>query len=95
MDLVFEWDRDKEARNILKHGLSFEDAKAAFDDPFRVIAEDLEHSGAEPRWYCIGRVGEGVATIRFTLRSGRVRIIGAGYWRLGRKRYEKENPLYG
>lgn len=93
--MVFEWDADKEAFNVAKHGLSFEAAKAAFADPRRVIAEDLEHSGGEPRWFCFGKIGEGIATVRFTWRSGRIRIIGAGFWRLGRRTYEKANSLHG
>lgn len=29
-----------------------------------------------------------IATVRFTPRKGRIRIIGAGFWRAGRKLYE-------
>jgi uncharacterized DUF497 family protein len=75
----------------LKHGVSFADAQAAFFDPRRVIAEDLEHSGAEPRYFCFGRVADGVMTVRFTYRAGRIRIFGAGYWRKGKQIYEQQN----
>jgi len=75
----------------LKHGVSFADAQAAFFDPRRVIAEDLEHSGAEPRHFCFGRVADGVMTVRFTYRAGRIRIFGAGYWRKGKQIYEQQN----
>ena len=37
---------------------------------------------------------EGIITVRFTYREGKVRIFGAGYWRKGRKRYEQQNNLY-
>jgi len=30
-------------------------------------------------------------TVRFTWRDGRIRIIGAGYWRKGRKVYDETN----
>jgi hypothetical protein len=30
-------------------------------------------------------------TVRFTWRAGRIRIIGAGYWRKGKKIYEQQN----
>lgn len=30
-----------------------------------------------------------IATVRFTIRSSRIRIIGAGYWREGRKLYDQ------
>ena len=56
-----------------------------------VIAEDLEHSGAEPRYFCFGEVAGGVMTVRFTYRAGRIRIFGAGYWRKGTRIYEQQN----
>ena len=42
----------------------------------------------------MGQVNEGIITVRFTYRDGKVRIFGAGYWRKGRKRYEQQNNLY-
>jgi uncharacterized protein len=66
-------------------------AQAAFFDPRRVIAEDLEHGGAERRYFCFGRVAGGVLTVRFTYRAGRIRIFGAGFWRKGKRIYEQQN----
>jgi uncharacterized protein len=86
--IPFEWDPKKDAENQAKHGVSFDVAQYAFADPQRKIAEDLEHSGEEKRYYCFGRVGEGIMTVRFTYRANRIRIIGAGYWRKGKKIYE-------
>lgn len=34
-----------------------------------------------------------VATVRFTVRNDKIRIFGAGYWRQGKKIYEKENKI--
>ena len=90
----FDWDPAKDAGNQIKHGLSFGEAQHAFADPRRVIARDLGHSEGEPRYYCFGVVGSGIATVRFTIRSGVIRIIGAGYWRKGKAVYEKQNPLH-
>ena len=59
-------------------------------DPARVIAKDLAHSRGEPRFYCIGDTGAGVLTVRFTYRGNVIRIIGAGYWRRGKKIYEEQ-----
>ena len=56
----------------------------------RVIAEDLDHSGDEPRYFCFGKVAGGVMTVRFTYRAGRIRIFGAGYWRKGKSLYEQQ-----
>jgi len=61
----------------------------------RVILEDLEHSDAEKRYYCLGRVADGIMTVRFTYRKNIIRIIGAGYWRKGKKIYETENKIHG
>ena len=87
----FEWDDAKDRANRLKHGVSFAQAQAAFFDPHRVIAEDLDHSDAEPRYFCFGVVGAGVMTVRFTWRGSRIRIFGAGYWRKGKRLYEQQN----
>lgn len=90
-DASFEWDDAKDRANRVKHGVSFALAQRAFFDPARVIAEDLGHSGAEQRYFCFGQVGDGVMTVRFTWRSGRIRIFGAGYWRKGKAIYEQQN----
>ena len=90
----FEWDEDKNRQNLKKHGIPFELAQYAFADLHRIIAEDLGHGGREKRYYCFGRVGEGIVTARFTYRAGVIRIFGAGYWRKGRKIYEEENRIH-
>ena len=87
----FEWDPIKDRANRDKHGVSFALAQRAFLDPKLVIAEDLGHSGTERRYYCFGRVGDAVMTVRFTWRERRIRIFGAGYWRKGRTIYEQQN----
>jgi uncharacterized DUF497 family protein len=87
----FEWDIVKDRANRAKHGVAFALAQFAFFDPRRVIAEDLDHSGAERRYFCFGKVDGGVMTVRFTWREGRIRIFGAGYWRKGKKIYEQQN----
>jgi len=90
----FEWDPDKDAENQRKHGVSFAQAQTAFLDSGRVIARDLEHGRTEPRFYCFGRVADGVLTVRFTYRANVIRIIGAGYWRKGRKLYEAHSKVH-
>jgi hypothetical protein len=90
-DPTFEWDDTKDRANRVKHGVPFVLAQMAFFDPRRVIAEDLAHSSGEPRYFCFGKVGSGVMTVRFTHRAGRIRIFGAGYWRKGKRIYEQQN----
>ena len=85
----FIWDTGKETLNKRRHGLDFKEASEVFLDPNRVIAVDEAHSQTEERFFCIGKVGKRVATVRFTYRGGKIRIIGAGFWRKGRKFYEE------
>ena len=92
-DASFEWDAKKDEENQSKHGVSFAEAQLAFVDPQRVVAEDSLHGSTEKRHYCIGRVGEGIMTVRFTYRESVIRIIGAGYWRKGKRIYEQENKI--
>lgn len=90
----FDWDPTKERANLIKHGVDFATAELAFSDPRRVIAEDPIHSIGERRYFCIGVVGAGILTVRFTYRPGVIRIIGAGYWRKGKQIYECENQIH-
>ena len=91
----FEWSAEKDIENQDKHGVAFAAAQYAFADPDRVIAKDISHSGAEERYYCFGKVAGGILTVRFTYRKGVVRLIGAGYWRKGKRIYEEENKIHG
>ena len=85
----FEWDNKKDQENQKKHNVPFRLAQYAFADQNRVIAEDVGHGQTEKRYYCFGKVGDRIMTVRFTYRKGKIRIIGAGYWRKGRDVYEK------
>ncbi len=44
----------------------------------------------EPRYQFIGFDGDGILTVRFTIRSGNIRVIGAGYLRKQKRIYEKQ-----
>ena len=59
----FEWDVEKDKENQAKHHVSFSLAQRVFLDPCRIIAEDVEHSAREQRFYCMGRVGHDVITV--------------------------------
>ncbi len=90
----FEWDEQKDKENQAKHNIAFSLAQHAFLDPNRVIVEDVNHSTEEERFYCIGRVGDGIMTVRFSYRGNVIRSHGAGYWRKGRKIYEDQNKVH-
>jgi uncharacterized protein len=93
-NMKFEWDERKNQSNLEKHGVSFEEAQEGFFDINRIIIKDEKHSKEEERFYCIGKNDKGIITIRFTMRGVCIRIIGAGYWREGKQRYERENDLH-
>lgn len=89
-NFCFEWDDKKNRENQKKHGITFEFAKQAFLDPFRIILEDDGHSSNEKRWFCLAKVENDILTVRFTYRNNIIRIFGAGFWRKGKSRYEEE-----
>jgi uncharacterized DUF497 family protein len=99
----FEWDAAKSHANFVKHGISFETAVTAFDDPNAQLVVDFAHSSAkELREWLIGRtcseaLGEDrlvvvVHTIRdFEPGGAVVRIISCRYAnRTERVFYEKK-----
>lgn len=94
-EMRVDWDEEKNKENVEKHGVTFYSAQYAFTDPDRVILEDIKHSQEEKRFYCIGKVEEGILTVRFTYRKKIIRIFGAGYWRKGKKIYEQQNKIHG
>ena len=94
MKTHFDWDEEKDKENQAKHNVTFALAQNAFFDPNRIIVEDVSHSSEEDRFYCIGRAGEGIMTVRFTYRRHVIRIYGAGYWRKGRRIYENKNKIH-
>jgi len=92
--MKFEWDSSKDIENREKHRISFYEAQDAFFDEKRIILFDEKHSNSEEkRYFCVGKVNDGIVTVRFTIRKNSIRIFGAGYWREGKKRYEKENKI--
>jgi Ribonuclease toxin, BrnT, of type II toxin-antitoxin system len=47
--MEFEWDESKAARNLVKHGVSFNEAETVFNDPLYVDFFDSDHSDGEER----------------------------------------------
>ncbi|EKD28870.1 MAG: hypothetical protein ACD_79C00182G0015 [uncultured bacterium] len=87
--MLFEWDETKNQINIKQHQISFKEAIKAFLDPNRKIRLNEKHSEKEMRYFCLGKVDNRIMTVRFVVRNKKVRIIGAGYWREGRRTYEE------
>lgn len=51
----FDWDPEKAAANLVKHGVAFGDAIGVFDDPFHRSRQD-RHVDGEERWQTMGMV---------------------------------------
>ena len=49
----FEWDEDKNRRNLAKHKLTFERASLVFEDPQQLNIQDRIVEGEE-RWQTLG-----------------------------------------
>ncbi len=73
----FEWDPDKEAANLKKHGVSFTQAAAAFRDPFAVDWIDDRADYGEERVILLGMTDGSVLVVIYTERDHRTRIISA------------------
>jgi uncharacterized DUF497 family protein len=52
--LRFEWDSRKDAANLRKHGVSFEEAATVFLDEHALLIADPEHSKEEERFILLG-----------------------------------------
>jgi uncharacterized protein len=73
----FEWDNAKAAANLTKHGVSFEQARDAFDDPFAIDFIDDREDYGEQRVILFGMVEARLLVVAHTLRGDKVRIISA------------------
>ena len=93
--VLFEWDPTKEKENLAKHGVDFSSVGDAWSDPHRLIFRHPGMTLDEPRYQFSGFDGHGIPTVRFTIRSGHIRVIGAGYWRKQRKIYERHKKATG
>jgi len=76
--MKLEWDAGKAARNLKKHGVSFEDAELVFYDACRIEAFDGREDYGEDRWVTIGLAYSVVLYVVYTVRhEDTIRIISA------------------
>lgn len=77
-DVDFEWDAAKAKANFRKHVVRFDEARAAFDDPYLITIADDEANPPEERFVSIGVGGLGrVLVVVYTYRGDDIRIISA------------------
>lgn len=87
-DLLFEWDEDKAAANIRKHGISFETAGRVFQDDSLIEIFDSLHSDDENRMLAIGMVDEILSVVYTERHEQTIRLISA------RMATKKERSMY-
>lgn len=86
---MFEWDEDKAARNLDKHGVSFHEAETVFGDTLGSTYPDVFHSEVEQRWITIGMSEDHrILVVAHTEEGESVRIISA------REATRKERKFY-
>jgi uncharacterized protein len=77
--VIYEWDPPKATANERKHGVSFDEAKTVFLDPFAETFDDPDHSADERRFITIGMTS-GQRLVFIAHADGgvdRVRIVSA------------------
>lgn len=89
--MVFEWDTNKAATNLAKHGVSFDEAKTVFDDPLYIDFYDPDHSDDEYRYIMIGMSAQNrLLLVAYTERGDLIRLISAREaTRVEKKAYEQ------
>ena len=75
--ISFEWDARKAKANLAKHGISFEEAEAAFRDPFALEFLDERFDYGEERFVLIAMVGDRCLTVIHAPRDDICRLISA------------------
>ncbi len=88
--LTFEWDESKDASNIKKHGVSFDEAKSVFTDQYARLIADPDHSDDEDRFILMGMsIHSRLLAVCHCIREGEsIRIVSA------RKADKRERASY-
>jgi uncharacterized DUF497 family protein len=87
---MFEWDEQKNAANIAKHGVDFEDVIPAFFDKNALIAQDNRKDYGEDRFVILCPVDRRILHVTYTLRGTAVRIISARSANSRERRYYEQ-----
>lgn len=89
--MEYDWDKDKAAANLVKHRVSFEEAKTVFHDPLYVDFYDPDHSTGEHRYIILGESEQRrLLFVSYIERHDGIRLISAREaTRTERKAYEE------
>lgn len=66
--MPFEWDEDKNRANRVKHGIDFDFAREAFDDPFAITTQDRDVDG-EQRYQLIGAIFTRIILVAYAIHA--------------------------
>ena len=76
--MKFSWDPAKDRQNLVKHGISFQEATTVFGDPLAGTIPDPDHSAGEERFLTIGCTLNGRLIVVSHIEDGDIiRIINA------------------
>ena len=90
----FEWDEDKAARNLAKHGVSFEEAATVFGDSLSDTFDDPDHSMEERRFVIVGMSERGrILIVAHTDEGEVVRLISAREPTRGEREFYEESRI--
>lgn len=90
----FEWDEGNRDKNWLKHQVSNGECEEMFFNIPLLVADDIEHSQTEQRYFALGRTNNGrLLFVSFVIRADKIRVISArDMHRKERKFYAESNP---
>ena len=88
--MAYQWNRDKAAANLRKHGIDFADAVSVFSDDLAITIPDQRFD--EERFVTIGIDAFGrILVVVYTMRDDQIRIISARKaTRQEQQQYEEE-----
>ena len=86
--MLFDWDPTKNAANLKKHGISFDEARHIFDGPILTRVDDRDEY-RENRDISLGSLSlDAVLVVVHSERAGKIQLISA------RKANRRERKVY-
>jgi len=90
----FEWDDGNQTKSLIKHQVSTTECEEVFLNLPLLLANDMQHSQVEKRYYVLGQTNAGRQLfIVFAVRTNKIRVISArDVSRKERQKYAETNP---
>lgn len=95
MPYLFEWNAEKAADNLARHGITFDEGTEVFGDPLSLNMPDPDHSLVEERYLVLGLSRRGrVLIVSYAARGERTRIISVRFASRSERRSYEEDPTH-